>query len=65
AAVGLNSLIRNQVDLSNGRNLCIVSVVLIFGIGGMSLGFGDFSLEGVSLCAVVAILLNIFLPKMK
>ncbi|MEW6999224.1 uracil-xanthine permease family protein [Colwelliaceae bacterium BS250] len=65
ASVGLNTLIRNQVDLSNGRNLCIVSVVLVFGIGGMSIGFGNFNLQGVSLCALVAILLNIFLPKMK
>jgi uracil permease len=65
ASVGLNTLIRHQVDLSNGRNLCIVSVVLVFGIGGMAINFGDFSLQGVSLCAVVAILLNLFLPKMK
>jgi len=65
ASVGLNTLIRHQVDLSNGRNLCIVSVVLVFGIGGMAISFGSFSLQGVSLCAVVAILLNLFLPKMK
>jgi len=40
-------------------------VVLVFGIGGMAISFGSFSLQGVSLCAVVAILLNLFLPKMK
>ncbi|MCL4120221.1 UNVERIFIED_CONTAM: hypothetical protein GTU68_036262 [Idotea baltica] len=63
ASVGLNTLIRNRVDLSQARNLCIVSIVLIFGIGGMALGVGSFSLQGVSLCGVVAILLNLVLPQ--
>ena len=65
ASVGLSTLIRHQVDLANPRNLCIVSVTLVFGIGGMAFGFGTFSLQGVSLCGVVAIGLNLFLPKMK
>lgn len=65
ASVGLNTLVRHQVDLSNSRNLCIVSVVLVFGIGGMAFDFGDFSLQGVSLCALVAIFLNMVLPKTK
>ncbi|WP_094752171.1 uracil-xanthine permease family protein [Psychromonas sp. CD1] len=65
ASVGLNTLIRHQVDLAHPRNLCIVSVTLVFGIGGMAFGFGTFSLQGVSLCGVVSILLNLFLPKME
>ena len=32
AVVGLNTLIRHQVDLSEARNLVIVSVTLVFGI---------------------------------
>tara|TARA_R110001583_G_scaffold17005_1_gene69286 strand:- start:11744 stop:13024 length:1281 start_codon:yes stop_codon:yes gene_type:complete len=63
ASVGLNTLIRHQVDLANARNLCIVSVTLVFGIGGMAFGFGSFSLQGVSLCGLVAITLNLVLPK--
>ncbi len=35
AVVGLNILIRHQVDLSEARNLVIVSVTLVFGIGGI------------------------------
>lgn len=62
AVVGLNTLIRNQVDLSEARNLIIVSVTLVFGIGGMSIGSGDFVLSGISLCAVIALLLNVILP---
>ncbi|MCL9781900.1 uracil-xanthine permease family protein [Vibrio sp. S4M6] len=63
ATVGLNTLIRNQVDLHQSRNLVIVAVTLVFGIGGMAFGIGDFSLQGVSLAGIVAIILNLVLPK--
>ncbi len=63
ASVGLNTLIKNQVDLHKSRNLVIVSVTLVFGIGGMAFGIGEFSLQGVSLCGIVAILLNLILPQ--
>ncbi|UFH51735.1 uracil-xanthine permease family protein [Pseudomonas sp. KNUC1026] len=67
AAVGLNTLIRHQVDLGQPRNLVIVSVTLVFGIGGVLIGTGtgagDFGLKGIALCAIVAIALNLLLPK--
>jgi len=63
AAVGLNTLIKNQVDLHKSRNLVIVGVTLVFGIGGMAFGVGGFSLQGISLCGILAILLNLILPK--
>lgn len=62
AVVGLNTLIKAQVDLGKARNLVIVSIVLVFGIGNMALNFGDFTLRGVSLCAISAVLLNLLLP---
>ncbi|MBU6952217.1 uracil-xanthine permease family protein [Hahella sp. HN01] len=62
AAVGMNSLIRHQVDLSEARNLVIVGVTLVFGIGGMVIGDKDLGLKGISLCAFVAIILNLLLP---
>src|SRR5690554_5680563 len=62
AVVGLSTLIRHQIDLSEARNLIIVSVTLVFGIGGMVIGYGEFSLSGISLCAVVALVLNLVLP---
>lgn len=65
AVVGMNTLIQNQVDLSRPRNLCIVSVTLVFGIGGLMIGNQDFSLQGISLCGIVAILLNLLLPHPK
>ncbi|WP_330961927.1 uracil-xanthine permease family protein [Photobacterium sp. 53610] len=63
ATVGLNTLIKNQVDLHKSRNLVIVAVTLVFGIGGMAFGIGEFSLQGISLCGIVAIVLNLVLPK--
>ncbi|PAV27362.1 uracil permease [Tamilnaduibacter salinus] len=58
AVVGLNTLIRHQVDLSESRNLVVVGVTLVFGIGGMALG----NVEGIALCGLVAIGLNLVLP---
>lgn len=65
ATVGLNILVKAQVDLADQRNLVIVSTTLVFGIGGMAIGNADFSLTGISLCGLVAILMNLFLPKTK
>lgn len=66
ASVGMNTLIRHKVDLSQARNLVIVSVTLVFGIGGVLIGSGtgpdDFGLKGIALCAIVAIILNLILP---
>ncbi len=63
ATIGIGTLIRAKVNLSEARNLCIVSVVMTFGIGGMLIDVGTFSLKGISLCAIVAILMNLLLPK--
>ena len=63
ATVGMNILVKSQVDLSIQRNLIIVSTTLVFGIGGMAIGHQDWSLQGISLCGLVAILLNLLLPK--
>jgi uracil permease len=65
AGVGMNILIKSQVDLAEQRNLVIVSTTLVFGIGGMAIGNNDFSLTGISLCGLVAIVMNLLLPKSK
>ncbi|WDE02210.1 uracil-xanthine permease family protein [Thalassomonas actiniarum] len=62
AGVGMNILIKARVDMAEQRNLVITSTTLIFGIGGMAIGNADFSLQGVSLCGLVAIALNLVLP---
>jgi uracil permease len=65
ATVGLNTLIKARVDLAQSRNLVIVATTLVFGIGGMTVGNGEFSLQGISLCGIVAIFLNAVLPEEK
>lgn len=65
AGVGMNILVKAQVDLADQRNLVIVSTTLVFGIGGMAIGNADFSLTGISLCGLVAIALNAILPQTK
>lgn len=63
ASVGVNILIKNKVDLSISRNMCITALVLVFGIGGMLFDFGNYVLQGISLCGIVAIILNLILPR--
>ena len=65
AAVGMSTLIKAKVDMGEARNLVIVSVVMTFGIGGMFINLGEFSLKGMSLCAIAAIIMNLILPKEK
>ena len=52
AVVGMSTLIKGKVDVTEPRNLCIISVVMTFGIGNMFVNVGDVvSLKGISLCA--------------
>lgn len=62
AGIGLKTIMDGRVDLSRARNLCIVSVTLVTGIGGLGLNVGSFSLQGISLCGVLAVSLNLLLP---
>jgi len=63
AANGLKTMIDAKVDLTRTRNLIIVSVMLVIGIGGAVLSFGQFSFSGMALSAIIGILLNSFLPQ--
>lgn len=65
ANVGIQNLINHHVDLSQTRNTIIVSVTLTLGIGGAVLSYGNFSLGGIGLSAVVGVILNLLLPQAK
>lgn len=65
ASVGINSLIKNKVNLGDTRNLVIASLILTLGIGGAELSVGRFTIGGIGLAAVVGVLLNLILPKKK
>ncbi len=63
--IGLNTLVQSKEDLMEARNLTIVALILIFGIGGMSFSAGEFTLQGIGLAGVLGVLMNIFLPGKK
>ena len=65
ASVGINSLVKNKVDLGDTRNLVIASLILTLGIGGAELTIGSFTIGGIGLAALVGVLLNIVIPKDK
>lgn len=65
AATGINNMVRNKTDLSNTRNLIIVSLILTTGIGGAVLTIGSISLTGIGLSALLGVLLNLVIPQTK
>ena len=65
AATGINNMVHNKTDLSNTRNLIIVSLILTTGIGGAVLTIGSISLTGIGLSALLGVLLNLVIPQTK
>ena len=63
AGAGISSLLQSRVNLASSRNIVIISVTLTTGIGGAVLSFGSFSLSGIGLSALIAVLLNLLLPE--
>lgn len=63
--VGLNTLVKSGRDLMEARNLSIVALILIFGIGGMSFSAGQFQLQGIGLAGILGVVLNLVLPQGK
>ncbi len=63
--IGLNTLVKSKEDLMEPRNLSIVALILIFGIGGMSFSAGEFSLQGIGLAGILGVLMNLLLPGKK
>ena len=61
--VGLNTLVRAGHDLMEPRNLAVVALIIIFGVGGMTFNIGSFRLGGIGLAAVTGVLLNLVLPR--
>lgn len=65
ASVGINTIVKNKVDMGETRNLVIVSLILILGIGGAELTFGTFTIGGIGLAALVGVILNLIIPQKK
>ena len=65
ASVGVNTLVKNRVDLGDTRNLVIASLILTTGIGGAEMAIGNITIGGIGLAALVGVILNLIIPQKK
>ncbi|XOB61190.1 uracil-xanthine permease family protein [Campylobacterota bacterium DY0563] len=63
ASVGISTLVRANIDFNCPRNLIIISIILVFSIGGMTFNFGGVPFSGIGLGAITGIVLNLILPQ--
>ena len=70
AAVGIRSLLDAKLDFTHSRNLTIVGLILVFGLGfaqlgGITLHFATFSLNisGLFIAVVIGVIMNLILPE--
>jgi uracil permease len=63
--VGINTLVRAGTDLMQPRNLIIVALVLVSGVGGLSLGGEEFSMSGIGLAGILGVVANLVLPRQR
>jgi len=61
--VGMNSLVQSGEDLTESRNLAVVGLILVCGIGGLHFELGQFKLEGIAMAGVLGVVLNLILPR--
>ncbi|MBQ4224554.1 MAG: hypothetical protein II674_12020, partial [Prevotella sp.] len=68
SSVGVRSLVENQVDLTDSRNLIITALTITLAIGisygcdGGALHFGSIAISGLAVAAIVGILAAVILP---
>lgn len=63
ASSGARVLINNQIDFGKQRNLIIGAVILITGIGGLTINIGQITLSGMALAAIIGVILHLILPE--
>lgn len=69
AAVGIRSLAESNLDFTHSRNLTIVGLILVFGLGfsnlgGININFGTYvlNISGLFIAVLVGVLMNLILP---
>ena len=58
---GLRILVDNHVDYGRNRNMILTSVIFVTGLSGVTLQLGNVSLSGMTLAAIVGMLLSLLL----
>ena len=54
-----------EVDLNDNRNLFVVAVILICGIGGLTVSFGKITITSIACALILGIITNVILGKKK
>ena len=62
AAMGARSLLQENANLRSERSVVIIAVVLVCGLGHLGINLFGMRFEGIGLCALMAIFLNLILP---
>ena len=70
ASSGVKMLIQEKIDFSNTKNIFITSAILVVGIGGLSLKFGNpnspvITITSIAVAMIIGILLNLVLRDKK
>lgn len=65
ASVGMQMLVKHEVDMANPKNMIIVALIFVFAIGGMIIDLEFVRFSGIGLGAIVGIVLNLVLPDVK
>lgn len=63
ASSGLKILIDNKINFDNKRNLLIASIILVAGIGNLTLSIPGLEITGVAFSTFLGVILNLTLPK--
>ena len=56
---GLRILVDNRVDYGKNRNMVLTSVIFVTGLSGVTLSLGNVSLSGMTLAAIVGMLMSL------
>lgn len=66
---GIRILMNSKIDITHSRNMIIMSVILVMGVGNATLSFMigeiNFVFQGMSLAAILGIMLHLILPEKK
>ena len=68
SSVGIRSLVENQIDLTDSRNLIITALTITLAVGisygceGGALHFGNIGISGLACAAIVGILAAVIIP---
>lgn len=61
--VGISVIMKDQVDVTNPRNMSIMAIILVVGVGGLIVPVGGgLTMAGIGLAGILGVILNLILP---